>query len=124
MPYGRLNCLGGFDTKCQLGGNEETTFSPGACQYRFTANGLFDIEKDPNVSGECKHGQNPMVFEIPGCRIEIGEQKNKERLAYNAAGVGCELGTTENGEYTTGNTLILGSDQLNPAISRGLKWDA
>ena len=126
-----------FQNECKFAG-QAAPVNSGACYFIFTPNGQLHIKTDPGVGGTCTHGSKPITFEIPGCKVEIGEQTlhgvkyrpvtiggkkaltleilNLKRtngaevtgLQYNATGVNCAYGTTTNGQLTTANTIIRG----------------
>jgi hypothetical protein len=119
-----------FRGNCQFIG-QTVTVEEGACDFKFTASGQVHIQTDPGLTGECKHGGNPITFATPNCKVEVGEQtvngvvydnttlngkktitltaNNLTGVTYNAQGTDCPFGTTTNGKYTTGNTYVLGS---------------
>jgi hypothetical protein len=92
---------------------------------------------------KCAHGEKPITFNNPvlQCHVEVGAQtitgvkyinladgtvtvEPKElTIQYNATGVGCPYGTTSNGLFTTGNTIIKGVKKGTATVVK-LKWDA
>jgi hypothetical protein len=135
--------------KCTLAGQDITLENKG-CNFTLQATGTFEITSETNTAGnKCAHGEKPIVFAIPNCKIEIGAQTlvNKLRyhnlagglitvetptgavgdpfleFTYNATGATCPFGTLNNGQYTTGNTLITGEKKgTNTMVN--LKWDS
>jgi hypothetical protein len=146
--YGKTNEKGVFETKCNFAG-QEVEVSTGACDYNVTASGLLHVETDKNLTGECKIGANPIVFERLNCKVEVGAQtvegikfhEGPERgnpkkktitleannlvIKYKATGTLCPFGEQTNGTYTTGNTIITGSKKGSVAETEmvGIAWD-
>jgi len=146
-PHWGKTVEGVFKTECNFIG-QEVPISIGACQFKFTASGQLHIEKDPNVEGECKHGQKPITFNNTKleCKVEVGQQTiegvkyhagptiggkptvtleaNNLVVEANTSGAGCPWGTSKLGTYTTGNTIITGAVKGSETEMREIKWDA
>jgi hypothetical protein len=137
--WGKL-VAGVFKTECNFAG-QEVEVNTGACDLVFTATGTVIIQTDTKLVGECKHGKQPITFNNStlNCHVEVGEQEitgvkynnladgtitvepTELAVKYNATGVGCPYGTLENGQFTTGNTIITG-ERAGKMVE--VKWDA
>jgi hypothetical protein len=114
-----------FTGECQFVGQSVVVENTG-CEFILTADTKLHIVNDTAL--KCEHLQKPIHFSIPGCKVEVGKQTiekgithhevitngkkavtveaNITELEYKATGVNCEYGTTKNGRYTTGNSVI------------------
>ena len=134
--------------KCNAAGQAVTITNTG-CILEFNASGAVTVAND--AEKVCKHGAGnaPIDIEFTGCKVEVGSQalngvkyhnlnaagttvgsnegtKVTVELAisgitYNAVGANCPYGTTSNGSYTTGNTIVTG-ERGGAAVD--IRWDA
>ena len=134
---------------CNAAGQAVTVTNTG-CNVTFTANG--EVHIGNSGAKVCKHGagNSPIDIEFAGCKVEIGAQTLKgvkyhnlnaagttvgsgegtkvtvepsiTGITYNAAGANCPYGTTSNGSYTTGNTIISGTRPAGTTVQ--IRWDA
>jgi hypothetical protein len=117
-----------FTGECQFIGQSAVVENTG-CEFILTADGKLHIVNDTEL--KCEHGQKPIHFSVPGCKVEVGAQTiekgithheiktngkkavtieaNITELEYKATGANCEYGTTKNGRYTTGNAIAVGT---------------
>jgi hypothetical protein len=136
----------GYNT-CNAGGQAVTVQNTG-CNFRFTASGLLHIVSE--AGHNCAHGAEPIDITFAGCKVEVGAQTIEgikyhnlnaagttvgsgegskvtiepvinTKIVYNAKGANCEYGTTSNGTYTTGNTIVTG-EREGKAVE--VRWDA
>ncbi len=133
---------------CNAAGQSVTVTNTG-CIVTFTANGEVHLLND--TAKVCSHGagNSPIDVEFTGCKVEVGAQTLKgvkyhnlnaagttvgsgegtkvtvepvvTGITYNAAGANCNFGTTSNGTYTTGNTIVTG-ERGGAAVE--LRWDS
>ena len=132
---------------CTAGGQALAVSNLG-CNFRFKANGELHIVNDgANI---CAHGKQPIMYEFPGCKFEIGAQtlngikyhnlnaagttvgsgegskitveRSGIQYTYNAVGAACNFGTTNNGNWTTGNFILEGQRPAGTAVE--LRWDS
>lgn len=120
------------NSNCPFAG-QTVPISTGNCAFRFTAGGQLHIEDDgvQSLGNKCAHGEKPITFSttVLDCKVEVGAQtiggigfhnviqngkgtitleRTNTSFQYNATGTGCPYGTTSNGLYTTGNTILKG----------------
>jgi hypothetical protein len=141
-PHWGKTVAGVFKTECNFAG-QEVEINTGACDFLYTADGTIHIQTDTNLVGECRHGKQPISFSNTtlNCHVEWGEQTitgvkyhniagglvtvegNELAVEYNATGVGCPYGTLNNGQFTTGNTILTGEKKGTTEMVN-LAWDA
>ena len=131
---------------CSAAGQAVTVTNTG-CLFRFTVPGGLITVADDELK-LCAHGNKPIDIAFSGCKIEVGAQPlsgiryhnltaggttvgSNEGvkvtvepvvlgITYNATGANCFYGTTNNGIYTTGNTIVSGEREGNAVTVR---WD-
>ncbi len=123
---------------CIFAGQEVSIPNTG-CNFIFTASGLLHIVNDSAL--ECAHGKKPIHFTntVLNCKVEWGAQTVEGvkyhnladgtvtvempelQLQYNATGVGCPYGTTNNGLLTTGNFIFEGR---RGGVKVNIAWDS
>lgn len=111
---------------CMFNGVAGTVVDSGQCEFIITFNGGLDIAS--TGGGNCNN--NPIRITGVGCEVRIGTQKltglkfhninndtevtmemDIKGITYTAEGAGCpKAGTFNNGEYTTGNTILQGEN--------------
>ena len=136
-------------TNCTTVGQAVTVTNTG-CIFTFTANGEVHITND--TAKVCAHGagNSPIDIEFTGCKAEVGAQTLKgvkyhnlnaagvtvgsnegtkvtvepvvTGITYNAVGANCPFGTTSNGSYTTGNTIVTGTRPAGTPVE--VRWDS
>ena len=134
---------------CNAAGQAVTVTNTG-CIFTFTANG--EIHVTNKAAKVCAHGAGnaPIDIEFTGCKIEVGAQTLKgvkyhnltaagatvgsnegskvtvepvvSGITYNAAGANCPYGTTSNGSFTTGNTIVTGTRPAGTVVE--VRWDS
>ena len=134
---------------CNAAGQAVTITNTG-CIFTFTANGELHITND--TAKVCAHGggNSPIELVFAGCKIEVGAQTLKgikyhnlnaagttvgsnegtkvtvepvvSGITYNAAGANCNYGTTSNGSFTTGNTIVTGTRPAGTVVD--VRWDS
>ena len=122
---------------CTTAGQAVTVTNTG-CLFKFTANGEVHVANDE--SKVCKHGagNSPIDIAFTNCNVEVGAQTLKgikytqvgqtvtvepsvTGITYNSEGAACPYGTTSNGTYKTGNTIVSGE---RGGVAVEVKWDA
>lgn len=118
--------------ECTFNGAGKIPVDAGQCEFIITFNGGFDIAS--TGGGNCNI--NPIRITGTGCEVRIGTQKlnglkfnninNKTEvtmemaikgITYTAEGAACpKAGTFNDGEYTTGNTILTGEDPITLAM--------
>ena len=134
---------------CTTSGQAVTVTNTG-CIFEFNAGGAVTVAND--TGKVCKHGAGnaPIDVEFTGCKVEVGAQAltgvkyhNLDAagttvgsglgtkvtvepvvsgITYNAAGANCPYGTTSNGSYTTGNTIVTGTRPAGTVVE--VRWDS
>jgi hypothetical protein len=134
-------------TGCVFAG-QAATIKMEACDFRFHANGDFDIHKHTNSPGNCKHHEQGITINIPGCKIIVPEQTGLKsikyhniidpvsgkkvltveplisNITYDSTGVVCPTqpaGTYADGTITTNNLIIKGTNSVN-GVPVNIEW--